>query len=500
MTTVEQLGARRRARDAAAASPASLAASVRTDYDRWLSHVAGAAGCSHPIRLSGMVHHVEASTGRITREATTSEMPDGVIYTACGNRRANVCPGCAETYRADTYQLVTAGLIGGKGIPVSVAGHPCVFLTVTAPSFGPVHAHRTDTKGRTLPCRPRRAGGDCEHGAELACWDRHGEDDPILGRPLCLDCYDHPHQAVWNLHAGELWRRTTITARRALRRLEHRYDVHLRLSYTKVAEFQARGAVHLPRPGPPRRRDPLEADAIPAPDSRVTAGHLALLLGEAVADTRFTTDTHPARPQGWDIAWGEQTDPRPVRLSALDLDDTGEISTAAVAGYLAKYATKATELARARLRPTHAGHHPGLRASRHAPRPPGRHLLAPRHPSGDRRPPRGFGPRAVGRDVGPAPEVGAHARLRRALLHPQPALLHDHARPAPGPTRLAPPARHDRAPRSTTSTTSPMRTPPRSSSPPSPSPGSAGTPAPTPCSRTPPPPTPASDAASPAKN
>ncbi|MDT7699104.1 MAG: hypothetical protein QOJ30_1429 [Pseudonocardiales bacterium] len=47
-------------------------------------------------------------------------MPDGVIYVPCNNRRAVVCLSCAETYRADTYQLVKAGLASGKGVPDTV--------------------------------------------------------------------------------------------------------------------------------------------------------------------------------------------------------------------------------------------------------------------------------------------------------------------------------------------------------------------------------------------
>src|SRR4051794_14271782 len=99
--TVEELGARRLARDARTASLAELAAAVRADHDQWMSHIAGAAGCSHPIRLVGILPRVEASTGRIPRDPHPSVMPDGVLYPPCGNRRANVCPGCAETYRAD---------------------------------------------------------------------------------------------------------------------------------------------------------------------------------------------------------------------------------------------------------------------------------------------------------------------------------------------------------------------------------------------------------------
>ena len=353
-STVDELGARRLARAAGQASVGDLARSIRADHDAWLGHVAGAAGCAHPIRLAGTLTHVEASTGRITAERHTSTMPDGVLYTPCGNRRANVCAGCAETYRADTYQLVTAGLMGGKTVPTTVAQHPCVFLTVTAPSFGPVHAHCTDRAGRTLPCRPRRHLEHCEHGHALACFTRHDETADEIGRPLCLDCYDHPHQAVWNLYSGELWRRTMIAARRAVKALERRHGIKLRLSYTKVAEFQHRGAVHFHALVRLDGRDPTDADAILVPDARVGAHHVATVLADAVADTHLTTAAHPARALGWPIAWGEQVDPRPVRLSRLDLDDTGEITTGAVAGYLAKYATKATELAghvSSRLRP-----------------------------------------------------------------------------------------------------------------------------------------------------
>ncbi|WP_370452329.1 replication initiator [Kribbella caucasensis] len=47
---------------------------------------------------------------------------------------------------------------------------------------------------------------------------------------------------------------------------------------------------------------------------------------------------HPDQPNGWLIEWGTQLDVRPVR-QAVD----GVITETAVAGYLAKYATKAAE-------------------------------------------------------------------------------------------------------------------------------------------------------------
>ncbi len=41
---------------------------------------------------------------------------------------------------------------------------------------------------------------------------------------------------------------------------------------------------------------------------------------------------------------GSADRPRQVRLSVRDIDDHGEITTGAVAGYLARYATRATEV------------------------------------------------------------------------------------------------------------------------------------------------------------
>ncbi len=180
--------------------------------NRWLTHTANTRGCRRPVRLTGSIDTVEQATGRIldTRH-TTTDMPDGVLYVPCGDRRASVCPPCAETYRADTYQLIKAGLTGGKGIPTSVAGHPAVFATLTAPSFGPVHTRHVNPKtGKVAPCRMRRNATRCPHGKLLVCTARHTDNHPSLGRPLCLDCYDHAHHVVWNAWAGELWRRTTI--------------------------------------------------------------------------------------------------------------------------------------------------------------------------------------------------------------------------------------------------------------------------------------------------
>jgi hypothetical protein len=268
-------------------------------------------------------------------------MPDGVIYKPCGNRRATVCPSCAETYRRDAYQLVRTGLIGGRTIPRTVATNPAVFVTLTAPGFGPVHTRRTTTSGRVIACRPRRTRQTCPHGVDLSCHRRHRDTEACLGQPLCLDCYDHPGQVVWNRHSGELWRRTTIAITRHIAKSTRARGIDpktVRISYGKVAEMQRRGVVHFHAIIRIDGRNPANPDQItPAPAS-LGVDDLADAITRAAILTRFTTDPHPVKPAGWSIGWGSQIDIRPISAGV-----EGDITDGKVAGYLAKYATKATE-------------------------------------------------------------------------------------------------------------------------------------------------------------
>jgi hypothetical protein len=307
---------------------------TRPDYHAWLAQTAATNGCTRPVRLHGTIRDLDPRTGEVLRTLDTATLPDGVLYVPCGDRRASVCPACAETYRADTYQLIKAGLTGGKGVPDTVTQHPCVFATFTAPSFGPVHTHRLTPKGRPDRCRPRRKKTVCPHGRRLSCGLRHKDTDPCLGKPLCPDCYDYHGSVVWNAHAPELWRRTTIALRRHLAKTARAVGAgKIQLSYAKVAEFQARGLVHF--------------HAVFRLDTTDDAGQLtppALAVGQfaaaitAAASTWFATVAHPAKPAGWDIRWGAQLDIRTVRLPG-----TGHDANIAVASYLAKYATKSTE-------------------------------------------------------------------------------------------------------------------------------------------------------------
>ena len=111
-----------------------------------------AGGCIQPVLLRGRVDHIDGATGTAAPLFDRLRARSGVPV-ACKTRRASRCPPCAEVYSADTYQLIRAGLSGGKGVPDSVAAHPCVFTTLTAPSFGPVHLSR-EKDGQLLRCRP----------------------------------------------------------------------------------------------------------------------------------------------------------------------------------------------------------------------------------------------------------------------------------------------------------------------------------------------------------
>ena len=333
-TLREHRGRQSRALVAAEAATTAAQRASSPGYQRWLSHVLGAGGCQRPIRLTGRLYTLDAATCAVVASRSTHTLPDAVIYVPCGDRRASVCPACAETYRADTYHLVRAGLAGGKGTPETVAAHPAVFLTLTAPSFGPVHTRVVDpSTGKVKPCRMRRRITRCPHGRVQACPQRHTEDAPCLGQPLCPGCYDYAHHVVWNAWAGELWRRTIITAHRLLRR-DH--GPHLRLSFAKVAEYQTRGVVHFHALIRLDGVHPARPDAVVPSPAGLTAAYLDQAIARAAASTSFRTPPHPDCPEGWQLAWGVQLDIRPVH-------NAGELTDAAVAGYLAKYATKATE-------------------------------------------------------------------------------------------------------------------------------------------------------------
>ena len=278
--------------------------------ERWLQQVRRTGACRHPIRLRGAVRR-----GGELVYCTTNE-PDGALMVRCGNRRAECCPSCAREYGGDMWQLIYAGLAGGrKGVPESVAEHPQVFATLTAPSFGAVHTRRDD-------------------GRRCRCGRRHAVDDPVLGAAVDPATYDYVGAVLWNWHAPVLWNRFTTELVRVLagaaglseaacRRL-------VRVAYAKVAEFQARGLVHfhaiirLDHP----------TDRARAPGLHVSADDLTDAIVEAAR--RCRVQGHAGGGELLELGFGEQLHTRVL----ADARDGEPLDPEAVAAYVAKYSCK----------------------------------------------------------------------------------------------------------------------------------------------------------------
>ncbi|MGW4079481.1 replication initiator [Streptomyces asiaticus] len=296
-----------------------------------LRQLSGLGGCINPIRLDGhrTEHHLNRDTGeigRVLRHLDSAELPAGHLLVRCNNRRTTRCAACAETYRRDTFHLITAGLRGGKGTPDDVATHPRVFATFTAPSFGPVHNRPTGPAGTIRRCR---------------CGVRHDQDDDALGTPLNPDRYDYESAVLWNAHAGMLWRRFSIYLRREVAKRaglsQRALRNHARLSFAKVAEYQKRGAVHfhavirIDGPGGGNTPPPAWATVELLTDAIEAATPKAQVAGPVIDGLAHT------------FTFGGELDVRPIR--GADFNGGQELTDRAVAAYIAKYATKGAETA-----------------------------------------------------------------------------------------------------------------------------------------------------------
>jgi len=295
-----------------------------------------ARGCSRPVRLVGSTTRFRRSTGEVIERYSSAQELDGITWVRCGDRRAARCESCSREYKGDAWHLLSAGLVGGKGAPESVRAHPTIFATLTAPSFGPVHGRR-----QGAPCRARRDRPVCPHGRPLYCLHRHREDDRRLGEPLCPDCYDYTGHVLWQWHAPELWRRFSIGLGRTLARQTgvsaKTFRDLARVSYTKVAEFQARGLIHV--------HAVMRLDGPDGPDTHPGVNLDADALGAAVhsAAGAVRLEVAPAGQDPVALVWGAQVDTRPITSGAGRDDRAGDVHPEMVAAYLAKYLTKSTE-------------------------------------------------------------------------------------------------------------------------------------------------------------
>ncbi|MBT2369275.1 plasmid replication initiator protein [Streptomyces sp. ISL-10] len=300
-------------------------------FARWLEQITATGGCAHPIHLTGATTVRDTYSGEILYHYDTTMEPGERLLVRCRNRRATVCPPCSRLHAGDTFHLVRAGLLGGKSVPTDVRQHPRLFVTLTAPGFGPVHHLTTGTER----CRPRRDAGHCEHGRSLSCFARHTATNRLVGQPLCPDCYDYAGHVLWHAHTGELWARFTRSVRRALASAagiaQSRFPDHARLSFAKVAEYQRRAAIHIHAvvriDGPNGPHDP--------PLPWATADALTAAIRTAARAVTVHTPYSPATGEHT-LRWGAQLDARPLRAFG---DDDG-LADDAVAAYVAKYVTK----------------------------------------------------------------------------------------------------------------------------------------------------------------
>ena len=301
--------------------------------------LAAVHNCARPVRLAGSSTTVDSRTGEVLSTFRSADAPLGVLYRPCGNRRAHVCPACSRTYARDTFALISAGVAGGKTVPEQVADNPLLFATFTAPSFGLVHGHRG---GR--PCRPRRRDDRtrCPHGRPQWCTAVHDPGDARSGAPLCPECHDVASAVMWQWHAPELWRRTTIALRRAVAGYlgvsEARLGERASVQYAKVAEYQDRGLVHFHAL---IRLDGSAAVGIGAPAPTSLDGPtLATLVRETAPGVTVLAEPVDTDDSPRVLAWGAQLDVRVVTTGHRVDDPTAALTPGQVAGYLAKYATK----------------------------------------------------------------------------------------------------------------------------------------------------------------
>jgi hypothetical protein len=285
------------------------------EASRLVGELQGSSNCSHPIRLRG--EFVNTTTGEVTERA---------LRIACKDRREVVCPACSYLYRADTWILVSTGLIGGKGTPIVVGTHPRLFVTLTAPSFGAVHTIRDSG---SCVVRTRSTKTMCVHRGLTSCSRRHSDDDKDLGRPLCEKCFDYRGAVLWNAHAARLWNNTIQLIRRLMATEGGVGQPNLatvaQLNYLKVAEVQRRGLAHFHCVL--RLDGPASVDAEPPPWASVE------LLERVVRSSV-------------ERAQAPEVDGRPVRWGRVyDIQDLAlrEEEAVKVAAYVAKYAAKTTD-------------------------------------------------------------------------------------------------------------------------------------------------------------
>ena len=384
------------------------ARAARPDFERLQAQLRSTGYCARPVRLRGRIETCDGHGRR--RVWSTDTEPDGILRKACGNRREAVCAPCAERYRQDAYHLIAAGLRGGKGVPDTVAEHPALFVTLTAPSFGAVHTRRLGPDGRPRRCRPRRDAPVCEHGVRLSCGARARRGRAVPGRAALPRVLRPPGRCALE--------------QRALGAVAT--DHHLPAAHARAADRH-----HAESAAPARARRLRQGRRVPAPRARAPARRHPARPRHARLP-RARGPPAPAAVQACSCSRTRSAPPRrrstrrcPASSAAAACagatSSTSATSTPTargeVAGYLAKYATKSTEQAGGVLHRVAEHQVDELPVREHV----RRYLRAAFTLAADP---------AAGRPS--ARRVRAPARLPRPLPDQEPPLLHDVHRAARG--------------------------------------------------------------------
>lgn len=172
--------------------------------------------CERPIYLSA-TSKTTVSTGEVVK------CPEKSISVQCGTSEASLCEACSQLYNKRAQILVH------NGLPTD-AKTIAIFITLTAPSFQPVHLAVKERKGQKQ-----------EESFRCVCKKFHKKNSSIAGAPLDPKRYQYKEQIEWQLNVPKLWQQTKRAIKNQLEDLEEVKKTRFLL----VRESQQRGAIHL---------------------------------------------------------------------------------------------------------------------------------------------------------------------------------------------------------------------------------------------------------------
>ena len=217
-----------------------------------------------------------------------------------------------------------------------------VFLTLTAPSFGPVHSRRVRRRqGAALP-----AAAQAARSARTACRSRAARCTtrtirarraavPGVLRLRARGAVERARARAVAAHGDPAPARARAAARR-----QRRSGCGVRVSYVKVAEFQRRGALHFHCV---LRLDGASEDGEvepPAAEFGARAADRRRARGRAA---RVGASPAPEATAGCRGSAGQARRSAGARRSRCASSTPDGCGRASCAGYIAKYATKSTE-------------------------------------------------------------------------------------------------------------------------------------------------------------